>query len=254
MPDALIRRKARFARHNSGFQAGLLLVDTIFDKRALFAVNDKFRVVDFDVVAGFDDGFQIAIKQLRLEGIVRVRFVAQAADVIADVIGAAKQRDNLIHRMHAEPEKHAVFRQSRFGFRFRPVVVEMAFNFDNLAQLAALNHFTRGQKTRIKAAVLIRRDHKPFAFCQIQQQTRIRDACREWFLHQHVFPGFQRTLRIVKVAVGMRADHHQFYRVVVQDVIQIARKVNVLITRVAFQLRFRVTAEDMRDVKRRFAV
>ncbi len=87
----IVRGKAWFTRHDIGLQAGLLLVDTVFDKRTFSAVNDKFRVVDLHQVAGFDDGLQVAVEKLGFEGIVRVGFIAQAANVIRHVVRAAKQ-------------------------------------------------------------------------------------------------------------------------------------------------------------------
>ena len=89
----IICRKARFARHDVGLQAGLLLVDAVLDKGAFLAVNDKFRVVDFHQMTGFDDGFEIAVEQLCFEGIVRIGLIAQAADVVRHVVRAAKQGD-----------------------------------------------------------------------------------------------------------------------------------------------------------------
>lgn len=99
----IIRRKARFARHDVGLQAGLLLVDAVLDERAAGAVNDKFRIVDFHQMAGFDDGFQVAVEQLRFKSVVRVGFITQAADVVCDMIRSAKQGDDLVHGMHARP-------------------------------------------------------------------------------------------------------------------------------------------------------
>ena len=53
-------------------------------------------------MAGFDDGFQVAVKQLGFEGVIRIGFVAQAADIVRHVVRSAKQRDDLIERMHAQ--------------------------------------------------------------------------------------------------------------------------------------------------------
>lgn len=100
--DRIIRCESRFARHNISLQAGFLLVDTVFNKRTFLTVNDKFRIIDFHQMAGFDDGFQVAIKQLRFKGVVRIGFITQAADVISDVIRATEQRNNLVHRMHTK--------------------------------------------------------------------------------------------------------------------------------------------------------
>lgn len=109
--DRIIRCESRFARHNISLQAGFLLVDTVFNKRTFLTVNDKFRIIDFHQMAGFDDGFQVAIKQLRFKGVVRIGFITQAADVISDVIRATEQRNNLVHRMHTKAIKRAILRQ-----------------------------------------------------------------------------------------------------------------------------------------------
>lgn len=54
--NGIIRRKARFARHDVGLQAGFLLVNAVFDKRTFGAMHDKLRIVNFHQMAGFDDG------------------------------------------------------------------------------------------------------------------------------------------------------------------------------------------------------
>jgi len=85
----------------------------------------------------------------------------------------------------------------------------MAFHFNNLSQLAAFNRFFRRQKTGIKATILIRRDGQPFTFRQRKKFFRLRKRRSEWFFDQHIFPGFQRALRVLEVAVRMGADNNQ---------------------------------------------
>ena len=162
-------------------------------------------------MAGFDDGFQVAIKQLRFKGVVRIGFITQAADVISDVIRATEQRNNLVHRMHTKAIKRAILRQPRFGFCHRAVIVKMAFHFNNLSQLATFNRFFRCQEAGVKATILIRRDGQPFAFRQRKQLLRLGKRRGERFFDQHIFPGFQRAFRVVKVAVGVGTDHHQLH-------------------------------------------
>ncbi len=65
--DRIIRCESRFARHNISLQAGFLLVDTVFNNEPFLTVNDKFRIIDFHQMAGFDDGFQVAIKTVALQ-------------------------------------------------------------------------------------------------------------------------------------------------------------------------------------------
>ena len=174
-------------------------------------MDDKLRIVDFHQMTGFNNGFQVAVKQLRFKGIVRVRFVAQAADVIGPMIGTSEQRDNLIHGVYAQTIKRAVLRQSRLGFCFRTVVIEMAFNLNNLAELAALNGFFRGEEAGVKTAILIRRNGQSFASRQFEQLFCLRKRRREGFLNQHIFTRFQRAFSIFKMAVSMGTDDHQFH-------------------------------------------
>lgn len=124
-------------------------------------MDDKLRIVDFHQMTGFNNGFQVAVKQLRFKGIVRVRFITQAADVIGHMVGATKQRDNLVHGVYAQAIKCAVLRQSRLSFRHGTVVIEMAFNLNNFAELAALNRFFSSEKAGVKTAILIRRNDQP---------------------------------------------------------------------------------------------
>ena len=174
-------------------------------------MNDKFRVVDFHQVAGFHDGFEIAVEQLCFKGIVRVGLIAQAADVIRHVVRAAKQGNNLVHGVHAQTVERPVLRQSWLGFRHRAVVIEVAFDFHDLAEFAALNRLFRRQEAAVKASVLVRRDGQAFAFRQRKEFLRFGDGRSERFFHQHVFTCFQRAFRVVKVAVGVGTDHHQLH-------------------------------------------
>ncbi|SUH06557.1 Uncharacterised protein [Salmonella enterica subsp. enterica] len=88
--DGFVSGKTRLARHNVRFQAGFLLIDTVFHKRTFGAVNNKLRIVDFHQMAGFNDSLQIAIKQLRFKGVIRIRFITQATNIIRDMIRTAK--------------------------------------------------------------------------------------------------------------------------------------------------------------------
>ena len=85
----------------------------------------------------------------------------------------------------------------------------MAFHFDNISQLAAFNRFFRCQEAGIKATILIRRNDQPFAFRQCKQLFRLRNCRSERFFDQHIFPGFQRALRVLEVAVRVGADDNQ---------------------------------------------
>lgn len=76
LPYAVISAEPRVARHNVGLQAGLLLVNAVFHKRAFMAMNDKFRVVNLHQMAGFDDRFQVAIKQLSFKRVIGIGFIA----------------------------------------------------------------------------------------------------------------------------------------------------------------------------------
>ena len=174
-------------------------------------MNDKLRIVDFHQVTGFNNGFQRAVEQLRFKGIVRVRFVAQTADVIGHAIGTTEQRDNLIHGVYAQTIECAVLRQSRLGFRLGAVVIEMAFNLNNFAELAALNRFFSGEEAGIKTTVLIWRNGQPFALRQFEQCFCLRKRRREGFLNQHVFTRFQRAFGVFKMAVSMGTDDHQLH-------------------------------------------
>ena len=171
-------------------------------------MDDKLRIVDFHQMTGFNNGFQVAVKQLRFKGIVRVRFITQAADVIGHMIGASEQRDNLIHGVYAQAIKCTVLRQSRLSFRLGTVVIEMAFNLNNFAELAALNRFFSSEKAGVKTAILIRRNGQPFALRQFEQHFCFCQRRRERFLNQHVFTRLQRTFGVVKMAVSMGTNDH----------------------------------------------
>ena len=216
-------------------------------------MNDKFRVVDFHQMAGFNDGFQVAVEQLRFKGIVRVGLIAQAADVIRHVVRAAKQGDDLVHGVHAETVEGAILRQSGLGFRHRAVVIEVAFDFHDLAEFAAFNRLFRRQEAAVKATVLVRRDGQPFAFRQREQLLRFGEGRGERFFHQHVFTRFQRAFRVVKVAVGVGTDHHQLHLRVVKHLIKIAGEMNMgILRRLLFWLR--AAAIDMGHVPGLFTV
>ena len=162
-------------------------------------------------MTGFDDGFEIAVEQLCFEGIVRIGLIAQAADVVRHVVRAAKQGDDLVHGVYAQTVERTVLRQAGFGFCHRAVVIEVAFDLHDLAELAAFDRLFRRQEAAVKATVLVGRDGQAFAFCQRKEFLRFDDGRGERFFHQHVFTRFQRAFCVVKVAVGVGTDHHQLH-------------------------------------------
>ena len=117
-------------------------------------------------MAGFDNRLQVAVEQLGLKGIVRVGFVAQATDVVRDMVRATEQGDNLVQGMDAQAVKRAVLRQPGLPSIYRTIVVEMVFNLDDLAKLSALNHFLSGQEAGVETTILVRRDRQSLAFRQ----------------------------------------------------------------------------------------
>jgi hypothetical protein len=117
------------------------------------------------------------------------------------------------------------------GFRHRAVVIEVAFDLHNVAELAAFNRFFRRQEAAVKATVLIRRDGQPFTFRQREQRFRFGDGRGERFFHQHVFARFQRAFRIVKMAVGVGADNHQLDLRIVKHLIEIAGEMDMGVLR-----------------------
>ena len=110
--NRLVRAESRLARHNIGLQAGLLLVDTVFNKRPFMTMDDEFWIGQLHQMAGFDNRLQVAVEQLGLKGIVRIGLVAQATDVVRDMVRATEQGDNLVQGMDAQAVKRAVLRQA----------------------------------------------------------------------------------------------------------------------------------------------
>ena len=129
-------------------------------------MDDEFWVRQLHQMAGFDNRLQAAVEQLGLKGIVRVGFIAQATDVIRDMVRATEQGDNLVQGMDAQTLECAVLRQPGFPSIYRTIVVEMVFNLDDLAKLSAFNHLLRGQKAGVEATILVRRDRQSLAFRQ----------------------------------------------------------------------------------------
>ena len=129
----------------------------------------------------------------------------------------------------------------------------MAFHFDDVAKLAALNRLFRRQEAAVEATVLIRRDGQPFAFRQCEECFRFSDGRGEGFFYQHVFTRLERAFRIVEMAVGMGTDDDQFNLRVAQDFIEIAGEMNMgILRRLLFRLR--AAAVDMRHMPAVFTV
>ena len=169
------------------------------------------------------------------------------------MVRAAKQGDDLVHGVHAQTIERTILRQSGLRFRHRTVVIEVAFDFHDVAELAAFNRFFRRQEAAVKATVLIRRDGQAFAFRQREQLFRFGNSRGERLFYQHVFTRIERAFGIVKMAVGVGADNHQLHLWVVKHLIEIAGEVDVgILRRLLFRLR--AAAVDMGHMPAVFAV
>ncbi len=78
-----------------------LLIDTVLDKRTFRAVNDKFRVVDFSPDGWFNDGFQVAVEQLRFKVSSGLALLRRLRMSYATWSGRPN-RDDLVHGMDAK--------------------------------------------------------------------------------------------------------------------------------------------------------
>ncbi|MPM34524.1 hypothetical protein SDC9_81110 [bioreactor metagenome] len=190
-------------RHMEHFQMLLLTILGLFDERALFTRNDKAWTFLQAEIAGFDGNFLRIIEEVQIEVIIESAFAQKLSDVISDAFRIAEVGKDLVDCMAAMAVQVAVdLRKTCDGFRnFRSEIVVVHFNFQDIPQHAALDHFLDRQEVRVESAVLVALDEEIFFFRQGEQFFGFCGSVREGFFNQRVLAFFQGHFAILIMEV-----------------------------------------------------
>ena len=224
-------------RHDILFQVTLLLVDLHLNKGAAGAVNDKSRIGRHHQMAGFNDRLQVVVIELGFKGIVGILLQPQATDVIGYLARPAKQRQHLVKGVDPKAIKCAVEGVVNLRLRLGAEIVEVALNFHDIPEQAALNYLLHGQETGVEAAVLKRRDGDAVLLRQRQQRLRLVQRGGERLLDHDVFAVLDTGLCPGIVAVRVGADNHQADGVIRKDLVNVTGKSNSAVLRPGLNLR-----------------